>query len=179
MKYKDLAEEWTQYWFQFILDTPDKPWKWFWGLSQNPNITWDIIQAHPDLPWNWENISWNPNITWDIIEQNPDKDWDWMGITINETITLEIIEQNLDKPWNWGRMLDNPNITWEFIKRNLDKQWDWSQLSDRKIKIEESWIYQRRVEHIKAFQIQRHWRNCSCNPKYKLAQRMLSRLYKS
>ena len=97
---------------------------------------------------------------------------------IEKTI-CDNIEQNLDKPWNWGRMLDNPNITWEFIKRNLDKQWDWSQLSDRKIKIEESWIYQRRVEHIKAFQIQRHWRNCSCNPKYKLAQRMLSRLYKS
>ena len=63
------------------------------------------------------------------------------------------ITKYVDKPWNWGRMLDNPNITWEFIERNLDKQWDWSQLSDRKIKIEESWIYQRRVEHIKAFQI--------------------------
>ena len=41
------------------------------------------------------------------------------------------------------------------------------------------WINKRRLKHIKAFQIQRHWRNCSCNPEYKLAQRMLSRVYES
>ena len=82
MKYKELEEEWTQYWFKFILDTPDKPWKWFWGLSQNPNITWDIIQAHPDKNWYWAHICYkhNPNITWKFIQDHPDKDWDWCEI---------------------------------------------------------------------------------------------------
>jgi len=41
------------------------------------------------------------------------------------------------------------------------------------------WLNQRRLEHIKALQIQRHWRKCSCNPEYKLAQRCLLRLHGS
>jgi len=43
----------------------------------------------------------------------------------------------------------------------------------------EKWVNQRRLQHIKAIQIQRHWRNCSCNPEYKLSQRMLHRVYES
>ena len=66
MKYKDLEDEWTQHWFQFILDNLDKPWDWSY-LSGNPNITWEIIQANPDKEWNWDFISGNPNITTDII----------------------------------------------------------------------------------------------------------------
>ena len=44
---------------------------WNW-ISRNTNITWDIIKANPDIPWDWEGISWNPNITMDIIRDNPD-----------------------------------------------------------------------------------------------------------
>ena len=46
-------------------------------LSENPNITWEIIQANPDKEWNWYLLSGNPNITWDIVEANPDNPWDW------------------------------------------------------------------------------------------------------
>jgi hypothetical protein len=31
-------------------------------MSENPNITWDIIQANPDFPWDWDCISQNPNL---------------------------------------------------------------------------------------------------------------------
>ena len=55
MKYKDLENEWSQYWFQFILDNLDKPWDWRL-LSCNPNITWDIIEANSDKPWDWNFI---------------------------------------------------------------------------------------------------------------------------
>ena len=107
MKYKDLENEWSLRWIQFILDTPDKD-------------------------WDWESISRNPNITWDIIRDNQ------------------------DKPWNWSAL----------SKNSMSKS-------------KKEWINQRRLRHIKALQIQRHWRNCSCNPEYKLAQRMLSTLYES
>jgi len=46
-------------------------------------------------------------------------------------------------------------------------------------KSKNEWVNKRRLQHIKAFQIQRHWRNCSCNPEYKLAQRCLLRLHGS
>ncbi len=39
---------------------------------QNPFITWDIVQANPDRPWNYTTLSRNPNITWEIVESNRD-----------------------------------------------------------------------------------------------------------
>ena len=135
MKYKDLENEWSQYWFQFILDNPDKD-------------------------WDWSNISHNLNITWEIIQQNPNIHWDryWQSLCVSS----------------------NPNITWDIIRDNQDKPWNWTALSKNSMsKSKKEWINQRRLQHIKALQIQRHWRNCSCNPKFKLAQRILSKLYRS
>ena len=37
----------------------------------------------------------------------------------------------------------------------------------------ERWINNIRLKRIKALQIQRHWRNSSCNPVYKMAQRLI------
>ena len=28
-------------------------------LSANPSITWEIIEANPDKPWNWKTLSQN------------------------------------------------------------------------------------------------------------------------
>ena len=49
-------------WFQFILDNPDKQWCYYW-ISQNLNITWDIVQANPDKDWEYSALSTNSNIT--------------------------------------------------------------------------------------------------------------------
>ena len=62
-------------------------------MTNNPNITLDIIQANPDKDWDWKLILLHPNITWEIIRDNPDKDWDW-----------EIIQAHPDKHWNWERL---------------------------------------------------------------------------
>ena len=35
------------------------------------------MEANPDKPWNWNSLSENPSITWEIVEANPDKPWDW------------------------------------------------------------------------------------------------------
>ena len=40
-------------------DNPKKPWNWK-GISNNPNITWKIIQDTPDKPWDWSCFSYNP-----------------------------------------------------------------------------------------------------------------------
>ena len=39
-------------------------------LSQNPNITWEFIQKHRDLEWNYSALLNNPNFTWEIIQDN-------------------------------------------------------------------------------------------------------------
>jgi hypothetical protein len=40
----EWSEEWSEEWFQFIKDNPDKKWNYGY-LSENPNITWEIVQA--------------------------------------------------------------------------------------------------------------------------------------
>ncbi len=114
------------------------------------------VEANLDKPWKWHYLSGNPNITWDIVKAN------------------------LDKKWNWFNLSQNPNITWDIIQQNRDKPWDWNLLSDNCMsKSKNNWINKRRLKHIKAYQIQTHWRHYSCNPEYKLAQRCLLRLYGS
>ena len=53
-----VEKEWTQTYWDFIQENPEKHWRWE-GISKNPNITWDIIRENPDKPWNWEWISFN------------------------------------------------------------------------------------------------------------------------
>ena len=50
----------------------------------NPNITWEIVQANPDMPWNWRGLSANPNITPGIVQANLHKDWDWCKLSNNK-----------------------------------------------------------------------------------------------
>ena len=35
-------------------------------ISENASITWEIVEANPDRPWNYDALSSNPN-----IHQNP------------------------------------------------------------------------------------------------------------
>jgi len=70
-EFRNLLEvQWTEKYWSFVLDNQDKQWCWK-HISQNPNITMDIIRDNPDEPWIWNGISSNPNITIDIIKANP------------------------------------------------------------------------------------------------------------
>jgi len=37
----------SKYYFNFIKNNPDKPWEWK-RLSENPNITMDIVRDNPE-----------------------------------------------------------------------------------------------------------------------------------
>ena len=111
-----------------IQENPKYPWDW-WYISSNPNITWDIIQNNPDYPWEWDWISQNPNITWDIIQANCKKTWNWSWLSLNRNITWDIIQANPDRPWNWRCISANPNITWDIIDAYPDKPWKWDNIS--------------------------------------------------
>ena len=234
-----------------IQDNPDKPWDWD-NISRNPNITLDIVKNNNEMEWDWYRISKHPNITWKMIGDNQELPWCWEGISENSNITTDIIHANPDKPWNWRRICRNPNISIRFIRESMilykgfltalntsgggdyyvgesyyycgmvglsknmeldtitnnpDIDWNWVGLAqnpnltfdfireniDELVRYDQEahickhlyskdknqWINKRRLEHIKALQIQRHWRNCSCNPEYKLGQRCLLRLHNS
>ena len=79
----------------------------------------DIIEKHPEKPWEWADISWNPNLTMEFIEKHPEEDWNWNLISVNPNITMDIIEKHPEKPWELEFVSQNPNITMEFIKKHV------------------------------------------------------------
>jgi hypothetical protein len=95
----------------------------------------DIIEKHPEKPWNWYSISENPNITMEDIEKYPEKPWVWDYISMNPNITMDMIEKYPEKPWNWLGISINPNITIDFIEKHLNKI-NFSDLSNQKFTFE-------------------------------------------
>jgi len=67
---------------EIIEKHPEKPWNWLY-ISMNPNITMEMIEKHPEKPWNWIGISCHPNLTMEIIEKHPNERWDLFAISRN------------------------------------------------------------------------------------------------
>jgi hypothetical protein len=81
----------------------------------------EMIQAHPEKPWNWNRISANPNVTMEMIQAHPEKPWDWDFISDNPNLTMEMIQAHPEKPWNWNRISYNPNLTMEIIESYIER----------------------------------------------------------
>ena len=127
----------------------------FSSRSKNPNIKWKDILRPGSKFWNWKFLSSNPAMTWEIIQNNPDINWNWFWLSYN------------------------PNLTWEILQNNLNKNWNWYLISSNTMeKGKEKWINDLRLKTIKVLQIQRHWRNCTSNPVYKLTQKLIQIAFK-
>ena len=57
-------EEYCKEWYQFVCDDSSEYWSHS-CLSNNPNITWEIVKNNPDKKWSYIHLSENPNITWE------------------------------------------------------------------------------------------------------------------
>lgn len=138
---------------RFIHLVPDN--NYFWSkLSENKNITLEILQLHSDKDWCWFSLSINIKLSVQLLEHFKDK-FHFDQVSINTSISLEILENTLHLPWHFGNLsgntgftediferfandqfyserLDwsalsvNPNITPEIIERHMDKPWKWS-----------------------------------------------------
>jgi hypothetical protein len=53
----------TNPYFDYILKHPEIKWDYI-GLSANPNITWEIVDAYPDKPWDYKHLSNNQMYYW-------------------------------------------------------------------------------------------------------------------
>lgn len=148
--------------YDMVLAHPEYNGNWnYWYISQNPNITWDIVKNNLDKPWNYKwllqhanftydiivqneignfldaskrykHISRNPNITLDIVKNNLDKPWNWEMISAHFNITLDIIENNIELDWNIKGLSRNPNLTWMFVVNTWNEDWDWEAICENK-----------------------------------------------
>jgi len=124
------------------------PWDFGW-LSENPNITFDIMKENSDENWDWESLIKNASLSFEIIEEeewlaennrvnidlvkeNPDRKWNWRRISRNPNITLKDVKENPNWKWDWKGLSSNPNITFDFVKENSRKGWDWYRISKNK-----------------------------------------------
>ena len=132
--------------------------KWNWEhISRRTDLTLDIIQANPTLPWDCENLVDNKNLTIDMIkldglkhlpwnyyehvshmnglhmrhirEAKDLKLWDWAAVSRNvEGITSADIN-NKNYSWEWNELSFNRHITIDVIKANRGRGWNWNILS--------------------------------------------------
>lgn len=119
-------------------------------ISQNPNLTWEIVEQNPHLHWDmhsltehpmvtidifeqfeykyYQTFSHNPNITMDYVLNQIELDWDWYAISKN-VATLDDVMLHPELPWKWSCLSQNPNITFEMIQDNPDLTWNWECVS--------------------------------------------------
>ena len=155
----------------------DTKFKWnYRGLSLNPDVTWEVIQANLEKPWEWSILSCHLGITWEAVNAHSDKPWSWNDISRNPSITWEIVKANPDKPWKWYYLSMNKSITWDIIQANPDKQWHWCKLSYTPgmliTKKDEARISKARLLITR---FQRAWRACITDPSHPFCQRRLNR----
>ena len=87
---------------------------------------------------------------------------------------MDIIKTNPDKPWYWYEVSKNPNVTFEIINEHLKRCWNWISISSNPMTKEKNdWITKIRHQIIKSNMIKRYWRNCTCDPRYLLAQKLI------
>ena len=91
------------------------------NLSENVNLSLEVVEKYNHLNWQLNRLSHNPVITLEFIENHQDFKWDWYEIAENPNITLEFIEKHIDEDWNWDEISKNPNITLDFIEKYIDK----------------------------------------------------------
>ncbi len=113
--------------FQYVLDHPELPWYWY-GLSRD--VPFKYVLDHPKLPWNWYGLSENPNIPFQYVLDHPEKPWNWYGLSENPNIPFQCM---LDHPefLCWDEFSRNPTVSFQDVLNHPELPWDWYWLSTK------------------------------------------------
>jgi len=105
-------------------------------ISRNSAITWDIVSANPEFPWNMDGLSCNPNITVNIITENPQPPWgNWIlhKLAYNENIPISNIlnlakESGKDLSLIYKKLSLRYDISIDIMNQYINENWDWEVL---------------------------------------------------
>jgi hypothetical protein len=137
--------------WDYIMQSPTQ-FNWY-RISKNPIITWQFVVARLDkYPWDFRGLSENCNITWEIIRDNPLAGWDPEHVSRNINCIKSIQEnpQILGEfPWDFewlsykvdiDTILSQPSYDWEYtiISGRDDLKW-WHVVNHPKL----SWEWRR------------------------------------
>jgi hypothetical protein len=139
--------------FEMILQIKDIINLDWYKVSQNKNITLQIIQEHPELQWHKHGLAGNKNIPFEYFEDKipegfpwyhcknitikdivkyQDKNTKWEMISFNKNITMDDIDEHPEFPWSWGEYVCwNPNLTIDMAIKHQEAMW-WGAVSANK-----------------------------------------------
>jgi len=92
-------------------------------IELNPNITFEN-KKYLHLRWDYSNLSQNPNITMDIVNKNRHnnmfKQWHYGYLAANPTITWDDICSKKDKGWYRHEAIKKESVTFDIVLNNLE-----------------------------------------------------------
>ena len=108
------------------------------GIAKSFYILINFILAHARSAvdkWNWCHISCRTDLTLDIIQANPTLPWDCNGLADNKNLTVDMIKLDVleDLPWNYYEQVSYMNgLHMRHIREMKDlKLWNWTAVSRR------------------------------------------------
>jgi hypothetical protein len=135
----------------FVADHPEFPWTMD-GLSQNPNVTMEVVLQRGPAEWNWVYLT--PRLCQDIrnVHEHPELPWDWRTVSrdtpvnnaalvdlleywdipflsLNKYLTLEAIQTLPDIPWCTERLSQRSDMTMEYVLNHPERVWNIDSLS--------------------------------------------------
>lgn len=124
INYNILSENPNITW-ETIIQNKDKKWNYNNLLIYNKNINLDIILNNLNLfKDHIHNISLNKSINWKDINNHPEIKWNYYDLSSNPNITIENVINNLDKNWSFNKLSSNPSITMDIIKKYNIFNWN-------------------------------------------------------
>ena len=151
--YSKLQKNFDEYNFEVINQRNKKEQKcWYWKyLSNQPNISWNIVKKNKNANWNYQLMSLNENINLKIIKNNNNLGWDFNLFCSNKNFKIEYIKQipifsifhysrnpnfslqdlndYKDSDIDWDHISYSKIVNIDFVSKNLDKKWNWELLS--------------------------------------------------
>jgi len=79
-------------------------------VAEFSNHLWTLVQKFPDKPWEWFNLSSNPNITWDVVVANPDLHLlitsylEQNQLPVDSVLGKKLL---INVEWNWAQLSMN------------------------------------------------------------------------
>ena len=91
-------------------------------MSDNKNLTLEILDNNINLDWHWKIVSANSNLTFTNPKKYPKINYEYLSK--NSNLTFDVVN-NLDiNYWNFDELSFHPNLSFNFVFG-----WDWYFLS--------------------------------------------------
>lgn len=85
------------------------------AITLHPNISFEQIKAHPEIPWSPRFLSCRSDLEIEHVLENLSLDWDW--VKLSQVQDLKVIEAHPKLPWVDSGLTQNRTLSLEKAKK--------------------------------------------------------------